>query len=337
MRLLVPIIKTNPMLYTPPTDFGKHAQMIAARSRRTRKHILLTIGVVLIAGAFIFALKQSNLFGSGNSGKKSGMISGIDKQESPADKISIIQKWDMPAELKEISGICFIDEQRVACIQDEIATVYIYNIKTKSIEKEINFGQPGDYEEVTLVGKAVWILDAQGSLIEIADINAATPVVNQYETFLTSQQDCEGLCYDSAGNRLLVIVKEKDPNSKTYKGIYAFDLKSNTLQKEPAFRINLDDVILQQSNDLNSKKKTNEVKPSAIAIQPGSLDFYITDGPRSRLLILDKNGQVKKLVQLDSKLFAQPEGIAFNKKGELFISNEGPKDPGNILKIDIKP
>jgi len=43
------------------------------------------------------------------------------------------------------------------------------------------------------------------------------------------------------------------------------------------------------------------------------------------------------LYLLNTKQFLQPEGITFNAAGDLFISNEGIKQPGNILQVKIDP
>jgi uncharacterized protein YjiK len=53
------------------------------------------------------------------------------------------------------------------------------------------------------------------------------------------------------------------------------------------------------------------------------------------LLAMDNSGNIKKLYHL-GKNFAQPEGITFSPQGEIFISNEGAKQPGNIMKIELK-
>jgi hypothetical protein len=53
------------------------------------------------------------------------------------------------------------------------------------------------------------------------------------------------------------------------------------------------------------------------------------------LLILDKAGSIKELYQLDQNEFSQPEGISFSPTGDLFISNEGKKEPGNIMRVKI--
>jgi hypothetical protein len=52
-------------------------------------------------------------------------------------------------------------------------------------------------------------------------------------------------------------------------------------------------------------------------------------------LVLDKNGKPKTLKTLDSKAFYKPEGISFSPQGDMYISNEGKKDPGNILEVKV--
>jgi hypothetical protein len=48
------------------------------------------------------------------------------------------------------------------------------------------------------------------------------------------------------------------------------------------------------------------------------------------LVILDPEAQVIHIEFLNSNIHAQPEGLAFNKKHSLFISNEG---KGLVAKI----
>ena len=51
--------------------------------------------------------------------------------------------------------------------------------------------------------------------------------------------------------------------------------------------------------------------------------------------MMDNSGNIKKLIEL-GKEFSQPEGITFSPQGEIFISNEGGQEPGNILKVEVK-
>lgn len=306
------------------------------RDRKIRRQttiVLGSAGLLLVAGILAFTLRNNAATGKKVKEKTSSTEFAGDKNTDgiTSANITVVKKWEMPKELKEISGISYLDDQRMVCVQDESGKVYIYNIENHKVEKEIGFGDAGDYEGIAMVGKTAWVLRADGVLYEVNDITASKPSVQQYSTHLTADQNCEGLCYDKQRDRLLVTIKDSDPASDDYKGIYSFDLKTRKMAKEPAFKIDLQHKAFATTSTGKKGKKEKVIKPSGIAIDPTNQDLYITDGPKSRLLLTDSTGSIKKLMQLDTKLFAQPEGIAFNNEGALFISNEG--EPGNILKV----
>jgi len=247
--------------------------------------------------------------------------------------INVIKKWEMPKDLTEISGLSYIDDKRFACVQDELGKIFIYNIASSTVEKEIPFGAVGDYEGLAVVGETVWVLRSDGKLFEVNNMNAANPAVKEYSTGLTIKQDSEGLCYDKKNNRLLIAIKGVEPDTEDYKGIYAFDLASKKMDQQPVFKIDLLNKVFGSNG--SGKKKKGSINPSGIAIHPINGDMYITDGRDPKLLITDAAGTIKKLYSLNTNEFAQPEGITFNSAGDLFISNEGTKQPGNILKVKI--
>ena len=90
----------------------------------------------------------------------------------------------MPKDLTEISGLSYLDEQRFVCVQDELGKIFIYNIGSSSVEKEIPFGGVGDYEGLAVVDKTVWVLRADGKLFEVSNLDAAKPAVKEYSTHL---------------------------------------------------------------------------------------------------------------------------------------------------------
>jgi uncharacterized protein YjiK len=243
--------------------------------------------------------------------------------------IKIVQKWDMPSDLKEISGIAYVGKNRFACVQDELGKIFIFNTATGEVEKEIQFAGSGDYEGITIVGETAYIMRADGKLFELKNYSSEKPSLVEHDTHLTAKQDVEGLCYDEKNNRLLLAIKGREPNSKDYKGIYAFDLASKKIATTPAIKIDL------THNIWSGTKSKNKIQPSDIDVHPLTGDVYIVDGADSKLLVMGADGTKKKLYQLSNTDFPQPEGMAFNQAGELFISNEGRTGTGNILKISF--
>jgi len=299
--------------------------------------IVFTLIILLAIGAFFFFKKRNAVSAAGldsvahrdENFKEEKKKEKKQKDAVESDpRVRIEKKWDMPSDLKEISGIAWLSEHRFACIQDEAGTIFIYNGGTNKIEKEISFGGSGDYEGIAVAGNTAYVVRSDGALFEARSFNSGKPEVMQYKTHLTSKQDVEGLCFDKGGNRLLLSVKGDEADSKDYKGIYAFSLSSKTLSKSPWIKID--------SRLTGSEKKKAKVQPTDLDVHPLNGDIYVLDGPGGRLMIYNKNASLKDSYQLSESEFPQAEGLAFSPSGELFISNEGKKDAGNILKVNIK-
>lgn len=297
---------------------------------RNKENIII-FGLIGLAG-LIYLIFWQDVKSAKQKIKTEKAHSGIlqEKGGSQASDLVVLEKWDLPDDLKEVSGIAYMDEQRFACVQDEKGTIFIYNRTSKKIEKEIQFAGIGDFEGLTLKGNIAYVVRADGKIFEV-DLNAGSGSAKEYSTSLTTAHNVEGLCYDKKNDRLLLAIKDEDPSYPGYKGIYAFDLSKKSFQKEPVYKIDLQDDIITASNT----KKKNSVMPSAMGIHPLTNEFFITDGPKARLLIMDESGKISKLLDLGSA-FSQPEGITFSPEGEVFISNEGTKDPGNIIRIQLK-
>lgn len=255
------------------------------------------------------------------------------KEETASAAVEVTQKWDLPEILKEVSGIAYIDKNRFACVQDEAGVIFIYNTATAEIERQVNFGGSGDYEGLALVDKTAYVVRSDGKIFEVDDINASSPNVKVHTTILNVDNNVEGIAYDGAHNRLLLAIKGAETGQKDYKGIYAFDLKTKKLAAAPVVKVMLNDPLLAQ---VGSKKIQNALQPSEIAVNPLTGVIYLTEATNPQLLELKADGSIKSRHKLDSKIFTQPEGIAFGPGGELYISNEGKKLAGTIMQVNIK-
>ena len=276
--------------------------------------ILITTGLVSLSVVIILAFEHK--FGT------------LEREYTGG--LQIEKTWELPDELEEISGISFISENKIACIQDEDGDIFIYNIQSSELEKEISFGDSGDYEGIAVAGKTAYVLESNGDIYEVANF-LGSPKVTKYETRLSGNNDVEGLSYDKSRNRLLLAIKEKDPVSEEYKGIYAFDLTTKKLLKTPAYKLQFDEKIFKNAS---KKNKQGIFKPSEVALSPVSGEIYLTEGEDPQLLILNASGKAIALYDLDNDDFPQPEGITFDAAGNLYISNEG--DPATIHRITLK-
>ena len=117
-----------------------------------------------------------------------------------AAQIKIANKWELPRVLEEVSGIDYIDKERIACIQDEVGELFIYNLVSKQIEKRIKFAENDDFEGVAMVGNKAYIMRSDGKIFSIDDIRVENPVIEKYDTQMSFKYDFEGT---SKGSRRL--------------------------------------------------------------------------------------------------------------------------------------
>lgn len=259
------------------------------------------------------------------------LFEGAPLQERPgARMVHIDQKWELPEILEEVSGITFLNDFQMACIQDEEGIIFIYNLNTSSIEKEITFAGIGDYEGIAVAGSTAYVLRSDGVLFEVENYMQEFRKTNEHDLGMNAGYDFEGLCYDASNNRLLLAIK--DIAGEDFKPVFAFDLASKEIVKEPVYKIHFGDPVFEV---LEKKRSHRIFRPSEIEIHPRSGNIYLLEGVNPKLLILDSTGRAQQLHVLKKEQFTQPEGIAFNSNGDLFISNEGGNQPANILKISL--
>lgn len=302
-----------------------------------REAIFLISIVVVVIGAFYYYMK----FVFEPAPKQPADILVANTDTKPA-QIENTTEWILPDKLKEISANVFRDNDHMACIQDKEGKIYMYNLQSKSIDGEIEFAGDGDYEGLAKVKDTWYVLRSDGFLFEVQEQKDGKPVVKTYDLPFNAANDMESLCYDSANNRLLVGVKEKDLTEKDRKGVYAFDLTTKKMSTGAVLYLKSsvkgedkdDEDNDNKGKGKKKKKDKSEIKPSGIAIEPKSGELYILDGPSSRLFTADAKGNLTSKIQLDKQTFPQPEGLCFNPAGDLYISSEGSKNgPGVIVKF----
>ena len=262
------------------------------------------------------------------------------------------ERYVLPGSLTEISGLAYYKENKILCVQDEKAIIYVYNLDKKEIESEYDFGKDGDYEGITLSGQTAYVIRSDGNIFEVESFDEKDRKVKEYKTLLSAKNDAEGLTYDKLSNSLFIACKgspsvEKEKPYEGYKAIYQFDLEKMILDKEPNFLVDLNRLDSYKNDDLFKEfslriaKKLQLIEsgtsfqPSGLAIHPIHDEIYLLSNTGKMLIILDRQGRVMDVQDLNIKISRQPEGICFSPSGDLFISNEGDGGKGYILKFNL--
>jgi uncharacterized protein YjiK len=281
-------------------------------------------------------------FLSGHADCQSGnTLRRIEYDLSVPDKIYVL-----PPALYEISGMTETDASTIACIQDEHGIFFFYDINKNKIERQIIFGSEGDYEDIALVDKTLYVIRSDELLIEVKDFNSDNFKSASYSTGIPGG-NTEGLCYDRKNNRLLIVPKETsddNPDNKGKRFIYGFDLSSKKLVKGPVVRLDIPSIekfALENNIKVPVKGKKGEkkkpdikLKISAISIHPISNRLYVLSGAERLLLVFDMNGNIEYLEKLDKDLFTQPEE-SHSEERDMFISERRKECRTNAYPVQL--
>ena len=237
------------------------------------------------------------------------------------------EKYTLPKELKEVSGLTYYKPDQLLCVEDEDAVVYVYDTKKKEVAQTFGFGGYGDFEGIEYVNDEIYVLESNGNLFRFkASVDSPdSKQIGRTKTDLPEKTEVEGLGYDSKTKRLLIAVKNGKGSSD--KAVYSFDLLNKAVFRD----MSLTDEQLQGAG---IDPKT--YKPSGIAVHPITGEWYMLTSAGKRLLITNRQAKIIYSEPLDPTAFRQPEGICFAPNGDLFIASEGNGKKGYILKFNYK-
>jgi len=264
---------------------------------------------------------------------------GLLKAQFPSEKPSFPYtlsepdfRYELPGELNEVSGICSREGGMLAMVQDESGRIYLYNTQQHSLQSIHHFREHGDFEGIEYVGDTAFVLRSDGTLFEVSGQHGGSMQVTSYPTFLTKDNDAEGLGYDADKGYLLIACKSSPSyEGQSYKGnraVYAFDLGSRSLLPQPYLLINRDII--------ETKMEEQKFRPAGIAVHPISKDIYLVAASGQLLVVTDAHANIKWIKKLKKSIFRQPEGICFDPDGRMYICSEGGDKPGYVLEFVYK-
>lgn len=247
-------------------------------------------------------------------------------------------KTIMPEALHEISGIAFYkgNTDTLYAQQDENGKLFYLHPGDK-LSAHFKFGKSGDYEDVAICGETVIMLKSNGafytfpkSIIHQEEDDAHVMELKD----LVPKGEYEGLYADET-NRLLYVLCKHCADEKTTKsgGGYILQIGADgSLSQKGDFAYSVKDI----EKVAGEKKKVN-FHPSALGRNPITNEWYIVSSVNKMLVIADANWNIKAVHHLNAAIYIQPEGIAFDTLGNLYISNEGGDiHAGNLLMIPYK-
>ncbi len=237
------------------------------------------------------------------------------------------EKLMMEAALTEISGICFLkgNDEMLFAIEDETGKLYQYQLADGKLTKS-KFGKKGDYEDLAIINnQTTSVLSSEGSIFMFATSETGKEKIDSVQVYknILPAGEYEGLF---AADSILFALCKDCPQDKPSKEVSVFALQQSTgtgLSVINSFKVGVSEIQVGEEKI--------KLHPSAFAKSPVTNDWFIISSTNKMLLQFDEQWKLKAHYNLDPSLFSQPEGMAFNSKGDLFISNEGGSGAANIL------
>jgi uncharacterized protein YjiK len=241
-------------------------------------------------------------------------------------------EWIMPKELNEISGISFIDDHTLACVQDEKGIIFLYDLKRSIVTKRIDFAGKGDYEGIAVKGRSAYVITGDGTLYEVDDF-LNEPKISTYQLNLKKNEESEAICYDPSGNRLLLAFKNRKKED-VVPGLFEFDLATKKFSDSAVVQMDLENAPVKKKYRNNNRKLW---QPADISIDNDQKKIYVIDAINGNLMGFSSEGELEQMIPVDNKRIRHPEGIAISNTGSIYICNDANKDgKGKIVKFDLQ-
>jgi DNA-binding beta-propeller fold protein YncE len=246
------------------------------------------------------------------------------------------KKYIMSESLHEISGITFIrnNPDTMYAIEDETGRLYYFHLGSGGFPSR-KFGKHGDYEDVTVINNEEFVvLRSDGSLFVMPAgfVHGGDPaMVHSYQHILP-KGEYESLFGDEGG-RLIALCKNCPGDDQRD------EVSGYVLKYDQKHVLNIMDhfSVVVPAEKLTSIHKKIKFHPSCVARNPVTKEWYLVSSVNKVLIVLDDQWKVKDMYQLNPTLFKQPEGLAFDRQGNMYISNEGVQGNANVLLFVYKP
>lgn len=262
-----------------------------------------------------------------------------DKYSSPEGyDLQNMEKFNLTDRLLEISGIAFHQGNGavVYAVQDEDGDFFRLDWGVQK-QQHIQFAPKGDFEDLAISQDQVFVLKSSGTIFGFplsTTEDLKKGAAREWKKLLP-KGEYEGMYAEEASGKIYVLCKKCKIDTKNTASGYVlqYDQTKEELTLVDEFKIDL------KSAAKELKSVTGALKASAFTRNPQTGEWYILSSVNKALYIATADWKIKAEHRLRPSVFIQPEGIAFDKDLNLYISNEGDEiHAGNVMKFRyLKP
>lgn len=216
----------------------------------------------------------------------------------------------LDAELEEISALSLGPEGQLLAVQDEEGYIYRLDPATGRIAQRDRFAGDGDYEGIEWVGEWIYVLESNGRLSRTPADEPSRNATKRIRLDLPGGCDAEGLAWDASQERFLVACKAAD-GVKAAEGRSVFAFTAEGKRRAEQFFVD---------GSAFKAQGVDGFRTSAVAVHPTDGRIFLLSSHPPSLCVLDAGEpSCERLLQ---ETMRQPEGLAFDASGALWISSE---------------
>jgi streptogramin lyase len=246
-------------------------------------------------------------------GPADGVLARYDLSAPPADR------WQLPKELDEVSGLAIDRSGRIFAHGDERAAIYQLDPATHQVVKRFTFGRPamhGDFEAIAFAGDRLILSTSDGILYLGSEGRDGESVPYAVQaTGVGGLCEVEGLAYSEADRSLLLACKT--PRTSALRGriaVFAWSVEHRALAPAPRLLLPLAPVARAVG--------ASGFNPSELVRDPATGHFLFLAGRERAIAELTPDGRVVQVSRLRHSLHRQPEGLAIAPDGALLVADE---------------
>ncbi|WP_339925737.1 SdiA-regulated domain-containing protein [uncultured Cyclobacterium sp.] len=246
------------------------------------------------------------------------------------------QKIVLQDKLEEISGLEWVGKEMLLAIEDESSVIYSLDTESGKVLMEQKFANKHhDIEDIAYINDAAWVLQSDGTLYEVTSVFNERSKSIKYEFPIDKKRDMEAMVISQDGSFLYVFCKScKWDDTDNEASVFRFNLSSKAYDEVVFTSLKRREMeALLQGKEMEDL----EIEPAAAAFHPIEKQLYVLSSSGKWLMIADANFQPKEVYRLNRNIFKKPEGITFDPKGNMYISNEARGGRPNILVFNYKP
>lgn len=254
---------------------------------------------------------------------------------------------ELPPELREVSGICVVDDRTIACVQDEVAAVFFVDLRGERPLRRVPFGERGDWEAIARVDDDYCVLRSDGFLVRVAGHGDALRIVAS-AWLPAGFREWEALCYDAGHRRLLAMPKHgpsDDGLARDRRVVFAIEPSDLAVHGEPVVVWDRRSLVQQagvrgielpvRAGERGRLRADLALACTELLALPGGREFLLLAAGDAALLRLDAEGRLLGCRLLDRALLPQAEGMALLPDGRLLVASEGRGGPGRLVVVPL--